>query len=43
MKQPFSYGTKLSRVICGRPRLFNDLAITMALMVKCVFSIPLRG
>ena len=27
----------------GRPRLFSDLAITTALMVKRVFSIPLRG
>ncbi|HAS8246700.1 TPA: IS5 family transposase [Vibrio vulnificus] len=27
----------------GRPRLFSDLAITTALMVKRVFSMPLRG
>ncbi|MGR5418439.1 transposase [Vibrio diabolicus] len=27
----------------GRPRLFSDLAITTALMVKRVFSLPLRG
>ncbi|MGL1292399.1 transposase [Vibrio parahaemolyticus] len=27
---------------CGRPRLFSDLAITTALMVKHVFSLPLR-
>ncbi len=27
----------------GRPHLFNDVAITMALMVKCVFSMSLRG
>ncbi|MGY0598438.1 hypothetical protein CGK39_22930 [Vibrio parahaemolyticus] len=26
----------------GRPRLFSDLAITTALMVKRVFSLPLR-
>lgn len=27
----------------GRPRVFSDLAITTALMVKRVFSMPLRG
>ncbi|MGU3163709.1 transposase [Vibrio cholerae] len=27
----------------GRPRLFSDLGITTALMVKRVFSMPLRG
>lgn len=27
----------------GRPRLFSDLAITAALMVKRVFSMPLRA
>ncbi len=27
----------------GRPRLFSDLAITTALMVKRVFSMPLRS
>ncbi len=27
----------------GRLRLFSDLAITTALMVKHVFSLPLRG
>jgi hypothetical protein len=27
----------------GRPRRFSDLAITTALMVKCVFSMPLRA
>ncbi|CAK1786117.1 hypothetical protein VCRA2110O318_150039 [Vibrio crassostreae] len=27
----------------GRPRRFNDLAITTALMVKRVFSMPLRA
>ncbi|WP_425667491.1 IS5 family transposase [Vibrio tubiashii] len=27
----------------GRPRLFSDLAITTALIVKRVFSLPLRG
>ncbi len=27
----------------GKPRWFSDLAITTALMVKPVFSIPLRG
>ena len=27
----------------GRPRRFSDLAITTALMVKRVFSMPLRG
>ncbi|TOF85680.1 IS5/IS1182 family transposase, partial [Vibrio parahaemolyticus] len=27
----------------GRPRQFSDLAITTALMVKQVFSIPLRA
>jgi heme-degrading monooxygenase HmoA len=26
----------------GRPRRFSDLAITIALMVKRVFSLPLR-
>lgn len=26
----------------GRPRLFSDLAITTALMVKHIFSLPLR-
>ncbi|MGR5178668.1 IS5 family transposase, partial [Vibrio parahaemolyticus] len=27
----------------GRPRLFSDLAITTALMVKRIFSLPLRA
>ncbi|ATF08664.1 Mobile element protein [Candidatus Enterovibrio altilux] len=27
----------------GRPRLLSDLPITMAFIVKRVFSIPLRG
>ncbi|WP_179947034.1 transposase, partial [Vibrio sp. CUB2] len=27
----------------GRPRWFNDLAITTALMVKRIFSMPLRA
>ncbi|TPE53425.1 transposase, partial [Shewanella sp. LC2] len=27
----------------GRPRVFSDLAITTALMVKRVFSMPLRA
>ncbi|WP_369086568.1 transposase, partial [Vibrio sp. S512-13] len=27
----------------GRPRQFSDLAITTALMVKRVFSMPLRA
>lgn len=27
----------------GRPRVFSDLAITTALMVKRVFSMPLQG
>lgn len=27
----------------GRPRIFSDLAITTALMVKRVFSMPLRA
>ncbi|TQO76611.1 IS5/IS1182 family transposase, partial [Vibrio cholerae] len=26
----------------GRPRVFSDLAITTALMVKRIFSMPLR-
>ncbi|ATF09013.1 hypothetical protein BTN50_0484 [Candidatus Enterovibrio altilux] len=43
MKKLFSYGIKLSRVIRGRLRLFNDLAIVMALMVKCLFSMPMGG
>ncbi|MEZ8449104.1 transposase, partial [Vibrio splendidus] len=29
--------------ISGRPRRFSDLAITTALMVKRVFSMPLRA
>ena len=28
---------------CGRPRRFSDLAITTALMVKHIFSMPLRA
>ncbi|WP_179946992.1 transposase, partial [Vibrio sp. CUB2] len=28
---------------CGRPRRFSDLAITTALMVKRIFSMPLRA
>ena len=28
---------------CGRPRRFSDLAITTAMMVKRVFSMPLRS
>ncbi|MBD1578111.1 IS5/IS1182 family transposase, partial [Vibrio sp. S11_S32] len=27
----------------GRPRIFSDLAITTALMVKRIFSMPLRA
>ncbi len=27
----------------GKPRLFSDLTITTALMIKRVFSMPLRG
>ncbi|HAS3149347.1 TPA: IS5/IS1182 family transposase, partial [Vibrio cholerae] len=27
----------------GRPRVFSDLAITTALMVKRIFSMPLRA
>ncbi|ATF09568.1 hypothetical protein BTN50_1070 [Candidatus Enterovibrio altilux] len=43
MKKLFGYGIKLNKVIMGKPRLFSSLAITTTLMVKCLFSMSLKG
>ena len=41
MKKRQKSGSKTSKKR-GRPRYFSDLAITTALMMKCILSMPLR-